>query len=334
MDKKDENQDALDQPPAEPQLNSLEELSEGTDKEQAEAAAAGGSDAPKPPKPKKKGIKRILGFFNIYLLGFILVLLIGGGVFAVYYLNSQKAPKAPEVTVEDLSEETLNEIANEGQASIGSSELLLNVKSNAIFAGQILAQGDVNIAGNLQLGKALSLPSLTVSGQSNLGTAQANQLSVANGMIVTGQSTFQQGINVTGSSSLATVTASRITTSNLTLSGTGALELNNHIIVNGPNPGRSTGGAVGSGGSASVSGSDTAGKVNVNTGQGTSAGCFVTVTFTQRYNTAPNVIISPATPGAGRTNYYATATTTSFSVCTADPAPTGSTLDFNYFVVE
>jgi cytoskeletal protein RodZ len=333
MDKKDENQDALDQPPAEPSLNSLEELSEGNDKD---TAASGGEDAgaPKSPKPKQKGIKRLLGFFNVYLLAFIFLLIVGGAVFAVYYLNSQKTPKTPAVAVEDLSEETLNEIANEGQASIGSSDLLLNVKSNAIFAGQILAQGDVNIAGNLQLGKGLSIPALTVSGQSNLGTAQANQLSVANGIIVTGQATFQQGINVTGSSNIATLTSGRITTSSLTLSGTGALELNNHIIVNGPAPSRSMSGAVGSGGSGSVSGSDTAGVVHINTGQGTSAGCMITISFTQRYNSAPNVIISPSSPGAGRTAFYVTSTNASFSICAADPAPTGSVLDFNYFVVE
>jgi hypothetical protein len=335
MDKKDENQDALDQPPAEPQLNSLEELSEGSDKDEAEkAAGAKDGDAPKPVKPKQKGIKKLLGFFNVYLLGFIFVLLIGGGVFAVYYLNSQKVPKTPEITVEDLSEEALNEIANEGQASIGSSELLLNVKSNAIFAGQILAQGDVNIAGRLQVGQPLELAGLTVSGSANLSTAQANQLNVASSLIVAGQTTLQQGVNASGSSNFGTITAGRITTSNLTLSGTGALELNNHIIVNGPNPNSSNGPGVGSGGTSSVSGSDTAGRVNINTGSGTSANCLITVNFVQRFAETPNVMLTPRSPGAARTNYYVVASATNFSVCAADPAPTGSTIDFNYFVVQ
>jgi cytoskeletal protein CcmA (bactofilin family) len=338
MDKKDNQEDALDNPPAEPSLNSLEQLSEGTDKEQAEAAAAADGSTPsgvKPPKPKKKGFKRLLAFFNVYLVGAILLFLVGGAVFAVYYLNAKKTPPTPELTVEDLSEDALNDIASEGAASIGSSDLLLNVKSNAVFAGQILAQSDVNIAGNLRLGQALSVPNITVSGTSNLGTAQVNQLAVANSMVVAGDVTIQRGINVAGAATFSgAVTAGRITTSSLTLSGTGALELNNHIIVNGPTPGRNTGGAVGNGGSASVSGSDTAGKVNINTGQGTSAGCFITVNFVQRYNSPPNVIVSPSSAGAGRTNFYATSTNTSFSVCTADPAPTGATLDFNYFVVE
>src|SRR5688572_28441272 len=147
MDKKDENQDALDQPPAEPSLNSLEELSEGTDKD-ASAAGAANPAAPAKAGAKQKGIKRLLGFFNVYLLGFIFLLIVRVAVFVVYYLNSLKTPPTPQIGVEDLSEETLNEFANEGHASIGSSDLLLNVKSNAIFAGQILVQGDVNIAGN------------------------------------------------------------------------------------------------------------------------------------------------------------------------------------------
>jgi hypothetical protein len=323
-------------PPAqsEEDINSLEQLSEGADKAAADQAAAETAAAANAPKPKKKGIKKILGFFNIYLLSFILLLIVGGAVFGVFYLNSKKAPKAPEIAVEDLSEESLNSIASQGEASIGSSDLLLNIQSNAVFNGQILAKGDVNIAGELRLGKQLAVPNLTVSGSSNLGTAQVNQLQVANSMTVQGALTVQQGLNVGGAATLGAVTASKVTTSSLTLSGTGALELNNHIIVNGPNPSRSTGGAVGSGGSASVSGSDTAGKVNINTGQGTAPGCFITVNFVQRFNTVPNVIISPLTGGAAITDYYASATNTNFSVCTATAAPTGSTLDFSYLIIE
>ncbi|HYH74357.1 MAG TPA: hypothetical protein VD735_00190 [Candidatus Saccharimonadales bacterium] len=335
MDKKDDKPKDASAPQtdqSEGDINSLENLSEGNDKTEATTEEATPDVAA--PKPKKKGFKRILGFFNVYLVAFIFLLVVGGAVFTVYYLNSKKTPKTPEIAVEDLSEETLNQVANQGEATIGSSDLLLNFQSNAVFNGQILAKGDVNIAGDLKLGRALNIPSLIVSDTSNLGNAQINQLSVANSMVVAGSLTVQQGLSVGGTTTLAALTASRISTGTLVLSGTGALELNNHIIVNGPNPSRSTGGAVGSGGSASVSGSDTNGRVNINTGQGTNSGCFITVNFTQRYGTAPTVNLTPASAGASNTRFYATSTPTSFSVCAGSPAPTGSNLDFYYFVVE
>lgn len=331
--KQSESQDALDQPPAEPSLNSLEDLSEGNDKD---ASADGGQgDAPKAPKPKKKGIKRILGFFNVYMMIFIFLVVVGGAVFAVYYLNSKKVPPVPQISIEDLSDQAIQDIASEGQASIGDPDLLLNVQSNAVFAGQILARGDVNIAGNLRLGQNLSIPQLTVSGASNLGTAQVNQLQVANSMVVSGELTVQRGLNVGGAGTFNQgITAARVTTSSLVLSGTGNLEVNNHIKIGGPNPTHSTGSAVGSGGSASVSGSDTAGRVNINTGQSTPAGCFITVTFRQRFASAPRISLTPTSAGAALTHYYATTTPTSFSVCAAEGAPTGRNLDFNYFIVE
>jgi cytoskeletal protein CcmA (bactofilin family) len=329
-----ETQDALDKPAStEPSLNSLEELSQGNDKDAA--AAQDQAEAPGPQKPKKKGIKRLLGFFNIYMVIFIFLLVVGGAVFAVFYLNSKKVPTPPKISVEDLSSEAINRIASEGQASIGDPDLLLNVQSNAVFAGQILARGDVNIAGKLQLGQGLNIPSITVSGSSNLGTAQVNQLSVANSMVVQGELTVQRSLNVGGAATFnGAITAQRVVTSSLTLSGTGVLEVNNHIKISGPNPGHSVGGAVGAGGSASVSGSDTAGRVNINTGQSTPPGCFITVNFRQRFTGNPRISLTPTSAGAALTTYYATTTPTSFSVCTAQGAPTGSTLDFNYFIVE
>lgn len=340
-DKQPDNQDALDQPAqSEQSLNSLEELSEGSEREKAEAAASGSqsaNDAPTPPasKPKKKGFKRLASFVNVYMVIFVFLLVIGSAVFTVYYLNSKKVPPPPRISLEDLSAEAIREIAAEGQAKIGDPNMLLNIQSNAVFDGQILARGDVNIAGNLRLGQTLSIPNLTVSGSSNLGNAQVNQLAVANSMVVQGSLTLQQGLNVGGTATFnGAVTAGRITTSNLVLSGTGNLEVNNHLKVGGPNPGRSVGSAVGAGGSASVSGSDTAGRVNINTGQNTHAGCFITVNFTQRYGSAPRINLTPVSAGAALTAYYGTTTPTSFSICAAQGAPTGSNLDFNYFIVE
>src|SRR4051812_32499429 len=79
MDKKDDKpQDAAAPAQSEEDINSLENLSEGNDKDAATTEEAP-ADAPAP-KHKKKGIKRILGFFNVYLVAFIFLFIVGAAV--------------------------------------------------------------------------------------------------------------------------------------------------------------------------------------------------------------------------------------------------------------
>src|SRR5262249_36249372 len=153
---------------------------------------------------------------------------------------------------------------------------------------------------------ALEVPTITVSGVSNLNTAQISTLSVAQNTTLQGAVSLNSTLNVAGKLSTSndvnigkslnvngSLTAPRITTGNLTLGGNGTLTLNNHVKASGPTPNRSQGSAVGGGGSTSISGSDLAGTVNINTGNSPHPGCFVTVTFVQRYDSTPRVMITP-----------------------------------------
>jgi hypothetical protein len=114
----------------------------------------------------------------------------------------------------------------------------------------------------------------------------------------------------------------------------GNLLLTKHISAGGATPSRSNGDALGSGGTVAVSGSDIAGNVNVNTGSGPVAGCFATMTFSQKYNSTPRVIVTPVGLSAANVGYYVTRTTSSFAICAANNPPANVSFGFDYFVVE
>src|SRR5690606_2579650 len=120
----------------------------------------------------------------------------------------------------------------------------------------------------LQTGGSLETPNLTVSGDTNLGKTQINSLQVAQNTAIQGSTTVRD-LNVTGTSSFSgAITASKITVSQLILSGNAILQIPNHISFTGPSPSRSYigSGILGSGGTVSVNGSDTSGTINLNSG--------------------------------------------------------------------
>src|SRR5690606_21360094 len=119
-------------------------------------------------------------------------------------------------------------------------------------------------------------------------------------------STTLRDLNVSGASSFGgAMTASQITVTRLVLSGNAVLQVPNHISFTGPAPSRSlNSGVVGSGGTVSLSGSDTSGTISINTGNNPTAGCFARINFNQTYTAQPRVIVSPVGSGAGQTQYY------------------------------
>jgi len=325
---KPQDENALEKPPE--QMNALDSLSDTDDTVHAAPGEEQKSPAKKP--GDKKGIKKILGFFNVYLLIFLLLVVIAGIVFIVSYINSQKEPEQPTSALQNLTQEQLAQIAN-GDASVGDPRYVLNIQSDAVFAGNALIRGDLNVAGSLQLGQGLTIPTLTVSGASNLAQVQVNSLQVATNSVFQGGVTMQGDLTARSANFGGTISAPTINTANLTLAGNGNLTINNHINANGPTPGRTQGGAVGSGGSTSISGSDIAGTLNVNTGGGTAPGCFATINFVQRFNGTPHVLVTPVGAAGGLTSFYVERSAANFSICTATPAPAGSSFAFDYFVI-
>jgi cytoskeletal protein CcmA (bactofilin family) len=216
---------------------------------------------------------------------------------------------------------------------VGDASQTLTIQGNAVIAGQTLMRGNLNVAGNLQTGGKIQAPSLTISGTSNLNDTQVNKLQVKGDLAVEGSTTLSDLSASGGASFGGSVKAPQLTVSKLILGGNASLEVPNHIRFPGPTPSRSINSSVlGSGGSASINGSDTSGTVNINTGNNPVAGCFARITFRQAFTNRPHVIISPVGNAAGKTQYYVDRDTTSFSICTAVAAPNNKTFAFDYFV--
>jgi cytoskeletal protein CcmA (bactofilin family) len=289
--------------------------------------------APQIPKPKKKLGERVRDFakrFNIYLLLFVLILIIVGIiVFIAIWQAHKNAPTTPTTSNQTLSEDALKNLANTSTTTVGNSKQILNVESSAIFAGPVLMRSDLEVTGTIKVGGALSLPGITVAGNSTFGQISTGSLSVSGDAAVQGNLTVIKSLAVNGSASFnGAVAAQTLSVSSLQLNGD--LTLTHHITAGGPIPGKSDGSALGGGGTSSVSGSDTAGQISINTGGGAHAGCFMTLRFTTKFNNTARVLLTPTTAAAATTQYYVQPSTSGFSVCTANDPPSGANIGFDY----
>jgi cytoskeletal protein CcmA (bactofilin family) len=304
-----------------------QEVVDATSPEDKKAAEA--AKQVKKPNP----IKRFFHKVDVYLLGFILLIVLAGAFAMVSYLNSKKTPKTPTVGSQTLTTSALKALASSG-TSIGTSSQTLTLQGNVIFSGQVLVRSDLDVANNIEVGGSITAPAITISSTANLATAQANTLQVAQGLTVQGNSTLST-LTVSGASTFnGPVTAAQVTVTGLTIAGTGVLDVPNHIAFTGPPPGRSSinTNVLGAGGTASVNGSDNAGTVNINSGNDPTAGCYLQINFAKPFTSMPHVIISPVNAAAGATEYYAIRTTTGFSVCSDVAAQPNQAFAYDYWV--
>lgn len=339
-DKKDDDKGLSkdEEPKVETQNAPADALSKTPDELEEEKAALAAADADLSgldeefAEKKLSPFKRFLKKINVYLLGFVLLVIIAGAVALVSYLNSQKAPEEATIESQSLTTEALKNLANT-DASVGTTAQTLTIQGSAVINGQTLTRGNLSVAGNLQTGGSIQTPSLTVSGSTNLNDTQVNGLQVAGNVAIQGTTTVRD-LNVAGTAAFSgAVTASQITVTRLILSGNASLEVPNHISFTGSTPSRTTNGAVlGNGGSANISGSDTAGTINVNSGNNPTAGCFITVRFNQAFTRQPRVIVSPSGAAAGAMQYYTERNTTTFSVCSANAPASNQSFAFDYFI--
>ena len=304
----------------------------------AAASSSGGSsggvasNAPKKNKGFKGRVRDIIGRFNIYLLLFVLIVVLVAG-FTMVSIQRQKKEAAPTaIDTQTLTQEALSQL-NNANTSVGDPKQTLSIESNAVFSGKVLVRDSLDVAGALRIGGSLTLPGLTVAGTSAFDQIQANKISSAGDVNVQGQLTGQKGLTITGAASFGgPITAPQLTVQSFQLSGD--LQLQRHIDAGGATPGKTDGSALGSGGTASVSGTDTAGTITINTGGGPGAGCFVTVNFVNRFNSTPHVVVTPVGSAAGGLSYYISRTTSSFTLCTANPAPGGANFSFDYIAID
>lgn len=288
---------------------------------------------PGSPPQKLSPLKRFWRKFNVYLLLFVLIILIAVGVTITLFIKDRSVNKQTEnvISSQDLSDNTLKQLAN-SDVSVGNSKQVLKVESNAIFAGSVLVRNDLEVAGTIKVGSELQLPGLSVSGDSRFNQLQANNLTIGSNATIQGALVAKKGLAVSGSSTFdGPLSAAQISTNSFLLNG--ELKLTSHISAGGPTPNLNRGGAVGNGGTASVSGSDTTGSIVINTGSGPGAGCFATVFFARKFNSTPHVTITPVGSGAAGLNYYVNRSSSEFSVCVNNPAPAGQTFGFDYIIL-
>jgi hypothetical protein len=321
-------QDGAATPPEEP---------DSVKAEPALATPPGSSEAPQTPAPKPPKLPlaaRLRGLFrrfNIYLLFLVFLIVTAIVILVIALIHSHTS--SGTIDGQTLNQSTLDQLANT-DVTVGDSKQVLNVQSNAIFAGQVLVRSNLEVAGTIQVGGSLALSGITVSGDSAFDQVQVNKnLAVAGNTALQGSLTVQKSLNVAGGGTFSgPLSATQLTATSLQLNGD--LTLTHHITFGGAIPSRTNGSALGGGGTASVSGSDSAGSITINTGSNPSAGCFVTVNFTQKFNATPHVIITPVGSSAGGLGYYVNRSTSNFSVCTTTAASSGQSFGFDYLVLD
>jgi cytoskeletal protein CcmA (bactofilin family) len=315
-------------------IDTTDELDSGPDQGQEPDAPQDDKKSDKPVKENEKqsSFPQLPSFVNIYFVIF-LILLAGAGVIIFIAFRSSESNTPKTSSVESLNDKQLAAL-NGNTTLVGDSKHTLDIQSNSVFEGQVLMRSDLNIAGSIKVGGTLSLSSVTVGGTSNLGQLQVGgTLSVAGNTTIQGQVSIQKNLNVAGSGSFGgSLSASQLTVGSLQISGD--FSPARHIAPSGRTPGKTDGGALGGGGTASVSGSDTSGTVTINTGSGPAAGCFISVNFVNGFNTTPHVVISPSNSNAGNISYYVNRSAASFSVCTATVPAGATTYLFDYIVFD
>ena len=320
-------------PPSDEEPKESNSLDQGSSLEGGEEIVDATPGGAKSQAPAPTGFKAKLKKFDIYIVLIVFIFMIAGAILAIAYFQNKQASTTSTLKTQTLTQSTLDQVAN-SDATVGSTQQVLNVLSSAVFAGKVLVRQDLEVAGGLQIGGTVGITNLSVAGSTQLGQTQVSKdLSVGGSIAVQGSSSIGKDLQVKGSGTFAgPVSAPQITTTSLQLNSD--LTLTHHIIIGGGTPGRTQGPAVGSGGSTSVSGSDTAGTISINIGSSPVAGCFATINFTQKYNTTPHVLLTPVGEGGGTIAYYVNRTSTSFSICDSTAAPSGSSFSFDYFVVD
>ncbi len=298
-------------------------------------AAANVTDAtngqPAAPAPaKQSAIKKIWDRFNIYLVLFVFIVVIAIGVVVFITVKSRQSAQQ-ETASTGLTQDALKQLAST-DVTVGNPKQVLTINANSVFAGAVLIRSNLEVAGTLKIGGALTIGDLNVTGATKLGNTDVKDLNVAGALALQGVLTLKNGLNVTGHSTFSgDIITNSLATGALTINGD--FNLTQHIIAGGTIPSIERGGAVGGGGTVSLSGSDTSGSIAINTGTSPPAGCFATVTFSKKYNNTPHVVVSPVGSSAGGLAFYVTRTTTGFVLCTGSPAPAGQSFGFDYMVM-
>jgi cytoskeletal protein CcmA (bactofilin family) len=294
----------------------------------ADPSASAAQSAAQPAK-KRGPLTTIRKIVNIYTIVFVLVILAGA---AVVVISIKPTKTVKETPLGKLTDQQLTQLKS-NSTLVGDPKQTLDIQSSTILEGQVLARSDLSVAGSLKVGGALSLPSITIAGSANFAQAGVSgPLSVGGDTNLQGQLTVQKNLNVTGSASFGSLSVSSLSVTSLQVKNDFAIS--KHIVTSGGSPGRTGGTALGGGGTVSISGTDTAGSVNINTGSSPPAGLFVTVSFNQHFAATPHVVITPIGSASGSLQYYVNRDASGFSIGVSSPPPGASNFGFDYIVIQ
>ncbi len=281
-------------------------------------ATPGATDSAAPQPEKKPSLfSKIREAKYLYVSVFGVLILV---IAAVSYF-SVKGDKADNANP-TASTLTANNLASLKGATtvVGDPKQILDIQSNAVFEGQILVRGELNAAGDLKVGKDLSVA----------GVGNFNTLQTTGNAAVSGGLTVKANLGVSGSGSFGSLSTGQLTAGGLTLNGD--LALTHHLTIGGSIP-KVTSGSIGSGGTATISGSDTSGTVTINTGSGATAGTIATITFSTAYKSVPHVVITPVGASAAGLGYYVTRTASGFTINVTNDPTAGSSFSFDYIII-
>lgn len=287
-------------------------------------------------------------FLGVGVVVVILVINVGVIAFLMRKTDTGGNTNRSEVT---LSSETLDQLGV-SKNPVGTRGTELVVGPNARFNSKVTIGGDITIAGRLSLNNKFTTSDAAIA-KLEAGNTSFQQLNVNGDGTVTNMN-VRQALAVAGTTRLqGPVTASQLVTINNSLNVAGnlaiggvlsaksfqasnltsdtTLTIGGHIISKGAPPSVSPGGALGSSGTVSISGSDAAGTVAANVGVGASSGIVASVTFRIPYGATPRVVVTPV--GSGPRNVYVNRSATGFSIGVGDPMPPGGWA-FDYHVIQ
>ncbi len=305
-----------------------------------------------PGKPSKRGSYKPghkATFIGLLVVGAILAI---NGVIIWFVLKGQNdtAEKIAQESVV-LSPATLNSLGL-NKTPVGNLGAELVVGPNSKFKGDVTVSKNINIGGQLNLNSKLTAGDASLAklsaGDTSVnaitinGDASATNLTLRKDLTVVGTTRLQgpvtmsqlltvnNNVNIGGSLAVGgTLTVRSFQASSLTSDTT--LTIGGHIIARGTAPSVTAGPGVGPTGTVSISGSDAAGTVAVNTGLGAPGGIVATVTFHQAYAQIPHVVLGAVGGGIG--NVYVNRSSTGFSIGINGAIPPGG-YAVDYVVVQ
>lgn len=323
--------------PAESLESSLEVQDTVVEKSATEAVIDATQETVTEYKPPKKTFtqkfKAMLEKVNVYVLIFVVILALAGFGAFVSYKTSKNAEQNANVLGQDLSSEELAKL-NQSETAVGDAKQTLTIASNSVFNGRVLVKNNLDVAGTIKVGGALSLPGITVSGTSTFeNVSVASNLSIAGNTAIQGALTVQKNMTVAGGASFGgPISSPQVSTDKLVLNSD--LQINRHIDAGGATPGISRGGAIGGSGTVSISGTDTAGTVSINFGPGTGPGIIGNISFRSAFTQTPHVVITPVGSSCAELNYYVTRSTGGFSIGTTNAGTVGTSCSFDYIAID